>query len=421
MLPLARHIGLLYSLAMTSPRSSTAVPADSSPSSADAASTPPLLWRPAVAEDLEDLLALEAACFATDRLSRRSFRRWLRRTDRVFLVARDAGELLGYVLVLLRRGTRLARLYSLAVSPRARGRGLAHELLSRAERETRDSGALYLRLEVASNNEAAIRLYRQMGYTQFGLYHDYYEDHSDALRMEKCIRPFEPSGDTRVIPWIAQTTPFTCGPASLMMAMAGLDPGYQPTPLEEIEIWREATTIYMTSGHGGCHPLGLALAARRRGFRPEVWVNLEGPLFLEGVRDEDKKRVMTLAHDSFVAQCQTAGIPVHHREVDQQQLVEAFDAGANVLVLISTYRLDSKKAPHWVVMSGHDDTCLYVNDPDLEDTGPPGQREMPRAPLDCQQLPIVRAEFAAMSRFGGNRLRTAVVLHPKAPRRGVRR
>tara|TARA_R100000900_G_scaffold15508_2_gene13724 strand:- start:46413 stop:47609 length:1197 start_codon:yes stop_codon:yes gene_type:complete len=366
----------------------------------------------AAPDDLEALLALEANCFATDRLSRRSFRRWLRRQDRVFLVVREGSQLLAYALVLLRRGTRLARLYSLAVSPAARGRGLARELLLRAEKEAREAGALYLRLEVASDNTPAIRLYRQLGYSQFGLYHDYYEDHGDALRMEKCIRPFEPSGDTRVIPWIAQTTPFTCGPAALMMAMAGLDSRYTPTPLEEIEIWREATTIYMTSGHGGCHPLGLALAARRRGFRAEAWVNLEGPLFLEGVRDEEKKRVMSLAHQGFTQACAAAGIAVHHQEVDQQQLVEAFDAGANVLILISTYRLDSKKAPHWVVMSGHDDDCLYVHDPDLEDTGPPRQRGEARSSLDCQHLPIARADFAAMSRFGGNRLRTAVVIYP---------
>lgn len=375
----------------------------------------------AVPEDLEALLTLEATCFDSDRLSRRSFRRWLRRQDRVFLVARDGPALLGYALVLLRRGTRLARLYSLAVTPQARGRGVARSLLLRAEKQAREAGALYLRLEVASDNQGAIRLYRQLGYTQFGLYHDYYEDHGDALRMEKCIRPFEPSGDTRAMPWIAQTTPFSCGPASLMMAMAGLDSRYQPTPLEEIEIWREATTIYMTSGHGGCHPLGLALAAQRRGFRAEAWVNLDGPLFLEGVRDEEKKRVMTLAHEGFTQACAEAGIPVHHQEVDQQQLVEAFDAGANVLILISTYRLDSKKAPHWVVMSGHDDDCLYVHDPDLEDTGPPRQRGEARSSLDCQHLPIARADFAAMSRFGGNRLRTAVVLYPPARGGGRRR
>src|SRR3546814_2094248 len=42
----------------------------------------------------------------------------------------------------------------------------------------------------------------------------------------------------------------------------------------EIRIWREATTIFMTSGHGGCDPYGLAVAANRRGFHAKVYVSV---------------------------------------------------------------------------------------------------------------------------------------------------
>ncbi|MDP4789609.1 MAG: peptidase C39 family protein [Haliea sp.] len=379
--------------------------------------TDALLIDKALPDDLEALLAIENACFRTDRLSRRSFKRWLRRSDCVFLVARDGTRLAGYCLVLLRQGTRLARLYSLAVAPGQQGRGIARQLLKQAETEARRAGALYLRLEVAASNAPAISLYEQLGYTQFGRYDDYYEDHSDALRMEKCVRAYQPEGAPRHLPWLAQTLPFTCGPAALMMAMAGLKQGYQPSPLEEIEIWREATTIFMTSGHGGCHPLGLALAAKSRGFHSEVWVNTPGPLFIDGVRNENKKRVMSLVHDSFLAQCAVRKVAVHYEDIEHERLLNMFDAGANILILISTYRLDSKKAPHWVVLSGYDEACLYVHDPELDDLGAPhSSRDDNKAPLDCQYLPIAREEFAAMSRFGGNRLRAVVVVR-KQPRR----
>lgn len=361
--------------------------------------------------DLPALLELESTSFRSDRISRRSFRRWLRHRDCVFLVAIEGASLLGYALVTLRRGTRLARLYSLAVNPEARGRGLAEALLKAAEQDAREAGALYMRLEVASDNHPAIALYQKLGYTRFGLYKDYYEDHGDALRMEKRIRPYAPGREDRTLPWLAQTTSFTCGPAALMMAMAGLPGSYQPSPEDEIQLWREATTVFMTSGHGGCHPLGLALAARHRGFASEAWINIEGPLFLEGVRDENKKRVMRIAHDQFVKQCAGAGIPIHYADIDQQQLTERFSAGANILILISTYRFDSMKAPHWVVLSGFDDSCLYVHDPDLGDTNPrQQQRAGPRTALDCQHLPIARDTFAAMSRFGGSRLRAVVIV-----------
>ena len=366
--------------------------------------------RRAVASDIDELLRLEALAFSTDRLSRRSFKRWLRHPGCVFLVSEQGGSLGGYILVILRRGTRLARLYSLAVDPVCRGQGVAADLIRIAEREAREAGALYMRLEVAGNNESAIGLYRKWGYRQFGLYRDYYEDHGDALRMEKCIHRLEPAGDSRVIPWLPQTTPFTCGPAALMMALAALDDRYLPSPLEEVQIWREATTIFMTSGHGGCHPLGLALAAVDRGFKAEVWVSQRGPLFIDGVRNLNKKRVMRLVHKSFTDQAREQGLRVHYTDIDQQQIVDSFVAGANVLVLISTYRLDNRKAPHWVVLSGYDENCLFFHDPDLP-VGPyKNIADESRNAIECQHLPIAREDFASMSLYGGDRLRAAVVV-----------
>ena len=49
-----------------------------------------------------------------------------------------------------------------------------------------------------------------------------------------------------------------------------------------------------------------------------------------------------------------------------------------------------------------DDECLYVHDPD------PIEGE--QSGLDCQYLPILRSDFDRMSVFGGNQLRTAVVI-----------
>jgi ribosomal protein S18 acetylase RimI-like enzyme len=384
-------------------------PLEDSPSG-DLPAAPTNTIRRAVATDIDQLLRLEALAFKGDRLSRRSFKRWLKHQGCVFLVSEDQGVLGGYILVILRRGTRLARLYSLAVDPACRGQGLASRLIQLAEQGVRDAGSLYMRLEVAGNNEAAITLYRKLGYTQFGMYRDYYEDHSDALRMEKCVHRLQPANQNRTIPWISQTTPFTCGPAALMMAMNGLDPAYSPSPLEEVEIWREATTIFMTSGHGGCHPVGLALAATARGFEAEVWVSRKGPLFVEGVRDLNKKRVISLVHESFIAQAKKQKLPVRYSDIDQRKLADCYARGDNVLILISSYRLDNRKAPHWVVLSGYDEQCLYFHDPDLEIGPHLTIADENRDSIECQHVPIAREDFASMSLFGASRLRTAVVL-----------
>jgi len=248
-----------------------------------------ILIRPALLADLDQLVALEKTCFDTDQLSRRSFKHWITAEHRALLVAEQEKVISGYVLIIYHPGTRLARVYSLAVAPAQRGTGVAKLLMTAGEQAASDAGRLYLRLEVSVDNTPAIKLYQTLGYQKFGIYRDYYEDHKDALRYQKRIRRYRDTLQHRSVHWLRQTTPFTCGPASLMMAMHGLNRAYQPSQEEEINLWREATTIFMTSGHGGCHPIGLALAAKRRQFTVEVWVNQTGTLFIDGVRSEEKK------------------------------------------------------------------------------------------------------------------------------------
>ena len=88
------------------------------------------IYRLANKDDLNALVDLENACFQTDKLSPRSMKRWIQSEHAVLLLAEESGQVLGYGLVWCHRGTRLARLYSLAVSPLIRGKGLAKELLS---------------------------------------------------------------------------------------------------------------------------------------------------------------------------------------------------------------------------------------------------------------------------------------------------
>lgn len=362
----------------------------------------PVLIRPVVLSDLEALVALEESCFTTDKLSRRSFRRWCSSENCIFLVAEYGSELLGYGLVLLHKGTHLARLYSLAVSAAARGRGLGQKLIAGLEEGAMAKERFYMRLEVAKTNGAAIRLYEKLGYRVFGEYENYYEDHSDALRMQKRIYKITPSTPYANLPWYQQTTNFTCGPASLMMAMAGLDPKKLPKRETEMDIWREATTIFMTSGHGGCHPLGLALAAVQRGFKARAFVNKRGPLFVDGVRSEEKKEVLRLVHRQFLEKTKKQGIEVIYKELTQEDIHKALKKGEIVVILISTYRLDGRKVPHWVTVTGIDKKCLYVHDPD-PDTEHQG-------PLDCQHIPIAREDFDKMSSYGAERLRSAIIL-----------
>lgn len=137
--------------------------------------------------DLPALVALERRAFTTDHLSPRQYRHHLTNPGALVLAAVDRIGLLGKAVVLFRKGSSVARLYSIAVDDAARGRGIAKSLLRAVERGARVRGCVRLRLEVAQKNAGAIALYEKLGYRRFGRYSDFYEDGADAWRYEKSL------------------------------------------------------------------------------------------------------------------------------------------------------------------------------------------------------------------------------------------
>lgn len=140
--------------------------------------------RDARLKDLPQLAALEAL-FPTDRMPERQFRHQVLRGAGRLRVAVAGGVLLGYALTMFRRGSGVARLYSISVHPAARGQGLGARLLVDAERGARARGCDRLRLEVRVRNRRAIALYESRGYVRFARRVGYYQDGSDAFRYEK--------------------------------------------------------------------------------------------------------------------------------------------------------------------------------------------------------------------------------------------
>ncbi|MFA5119520.1 peptidase C39 family protein [Zavarzinia sp.] len=357
--------------------------------------------RPATKADLPALLDIEARAFSGDRLSSRSFRHLLTKAHARTLIAEDdAGTILGYTSLLFHQGTWIARLYSLAVAPEARGKGLSRPLLDAAIEAARGEDCAVLRLEVREDNLAARHLYEKAGFRRFGVHESYYEDGERALRLEKSLAE-APRPTVRTLPYYAQTLDFTCGPSALMMAMRALDPASPLDRREELRLWREATTIFMTAGHGGCSAHGLALAAWRRGFEVEIFVNDDNALLLNSVRGTEKKEVVQLVHEDMVEQVEAAGIPVTRGVLGLSALVERVTAGEVPLVLVSTWRMAGEKQPHWIAVSDVDEHFVYVNDPTVYDDRTEG---------DSIRMPIARPEFERMARFGRGQQKAAVVI-----------
>lgn len=132
--------------------------------------------------DLDALVALEQRSFCADRMSRAQYRRHLVSESALVLIASIQRQLLGSAVLFFRKRSLSARLYSLATEPDARGRGVGRALLDAVITVARQRGCHVLRLEVRTDNRAAIALYEQSGFRRVGSYTEYYEDGADAWR-----------------------------------------------------------------------------------------------------------------------------------------------------------------------------------------------------------------------------------------------
>ncbi|MGF1527434.1 MAG: GNAT family N-acetyltransferase/peptidase C39 family protein [Candidatus Competibacterales bacterium] len=355
--------------------------------------------------DLDALTALEQQAFSKDRLSRRSLRHMLTKAHADLQVARVPGTtaLAGYVLVLYSKVTATARLYSIAVDESHRRGGVASGLLAAAEGLARERGCISLRLEIRRDNLPSQALFRRHGYRPFAVWPNYYQDRETALRFEKPL--VQPQGHLKLlsVPHYRQTLEFTCGPAALMMAMKALDPALALDRKLELRLWREATTIYMTSGHGGCSPQGLALAARRRGFAVKVYLNGDGVFLVNSVRSPEKRAVMALVQEDMEEELAGLGVTVQRSCPSLAELKTRCEAGAVSLMLISSYRFYGERTPHWVVITGFDERYIYTHDPFVDsDEG--------ETVTDSLNMPIPLRLFETMARYGKGGQRAVVIL-----------
>jgi predicted double-glycine peptidase len=167
----------------------------------------------------------------------------------------------------------------------------------------------------------------------------------------------------RKLPYYSQSLDFTCGPASLMMAMRALDKTQPIDRAHELQLWREANTVFMGKGHPGSSPYGLALAAWRRGFKAELWLSRRGPFLLKYQKESDRRKVSALMQREDEKLVRAAKLPLEIRKWSLDDLAAAMQAGAVPLVLVSTKLFHGDHGPHWVAVSGIDAKHVTVNDP----------------------------------------------------------
>lgn len=143
-----------------------------------------LTFEPMHMRDLHAVITIERECFA-EPWSESYFRLALKRPRSYehFYVARDAGDLIGYIVFSVIYEE--AHILNIAVAAAQQRRGIGKYLLAAALGVIQDAGGCEVFLEVAVSNLPAQYLYRQFGFRIIGIRKNYYGRSKDAYVFRK--------------------------------------------------------------------------------------------------------------------------------------------------------------------------------------------------------------------------------------------
>ena len=122
--------------------------------------------------DLPQVAEIEKQIFSIP-WSLESFRESMLLEHTIYLVAEEAETIMGYCGIY--RVFNEGEIVNVAVSPEYRRRGVAKELLKRLLKESAALNVDNFFLEVRESNEAAITLYKNLGFTEAGIRKNFYE------------------------------------------------------------------------------------------------------------------------------------------------------------------------------------------------------------------------------------------------------
>jgi hypothetical protein len=195
------------------------------------------------------------------------------------------------------------------------------------------------------------------------------------------------SGPVRLaVPYYAQTSEFSCGPASLLMAMKHLDPGFRMTRASEYEVWRDCNM----AGVRGADSFGLAvpllraghevrlLTARRAAVDPDTW---KRRLIGGGFSAQDADLALFVARQNG-RRALGLGLEFRRAAPTVARVQAAMRQGFIALALVHMGVVHQYDIPHWVVVSGVSSTRVTFNDP----YPPAGRKGLHQAPPVFQRM-----------------------------------
>ncbi|MEM0049606.1 MAG: ribosomal protein S18-alanine N-acetyltransferase [Candidatus Bathyarchaeia archaeon] len=148
-----------------------------------------VIVRRAEKSDLKALYEIEVECFREEAFPLRYLKLFLSDAAFITLVMVLEDRIIGYVTARIENfeGKCMGHIYSIAVKPEYRRRGIGSRLLESVEEILREKGAKVCYLETRKDNVAAINFYLKHEYRVFEVLVNYYGDGKDGIRFLKFL------------------------------------------------------------------------------------------------------------------------------------------------------------------------------------------------------------------------------------------
>lgn len=142
-----------------------------------------MIYRKMTVKDVEAVYSIEVESFPTPWPLDSFYFEMEENPFAYYLVAEDDnGNILGYCGMMIVVDS--AQITNVAVTKKARGKGIGEGLMREAIRVAKEQNAEMISLEVRVSNTVAQNLYRKLGFQDGGFRKGYYSDnHEDALVM----------------------------------------------------------------------------------------------------------------------------------------------------------------------------------------------------------------------------------------------
>jgi len=248
-----------------------------------------------------------------------------------------------------------------------------------------------------AHGKLAVRVASTLGWDRFGF---------APLDQPRVSGPGTEAGPASVLwlkplphdrrPYYRQTTEYTCGPCTLLMASATGPEDARLHHRFEYNLWRRANNF------PACDPLGLAVAAKDYFTQVEVLLSTTSPVLVEGV-DGDVRALKVEMQKEHRLEALELGIPIRPVVADLGLVAQKVAQGWKAFLLIDAHPMHAETWPHWILAHGYADGIFVVEDPWV-------YTARGETWIDGHDLPIAKEDLETMTWFGTEPYRGVILV-----------